>query len=251
MTAQNARPAAEILVTIGVPRLMAPPRGDVGIPRLCPPPVRSPADDVKPNPEPRSRRKRCRSPLRNPARLPWDVFTSPYRPSRRATHPERLSRSRCWLVGRIRKRCPRLAQPRPTRGCKVKMVSSLEQGGLLGPWLQQLFWRPAKPPGFGSAGLQVRVAGSFQPVAQLVEPPLDLWGPTNRTARRQEKRAGDQARGSPGTFYRQVLGQGEILTGTAICASRLAPWLHSLHGRLSLPANLRTGSTAGAGMLGR
>ena len=98
----------------------------------------------------------------------------PYRPKSGATHPERLSRSRCWLVVGTRKRCPRLAQPRPTRGCKVKPVSSWKTTVSRGPSSPSFFYRSLEAARLGGPGLQVRVTGPFQAVAQLVHPHLGL-----------------------------------------------------------------------------
>ena len=101
-------------------------------------------------------------------------FHQPVPTQQGATHPERLSRSRCWLVVRTRNRCPRRAQPRPPRGCKVKPVSSGNTTVSPGPSRRSFFERPVTALGLAGASLQVGVAGAFQPVAQLVEPPLGL-----------------------------------------------------------------------------
>jgi hypothetical protein len=53
--------------------------------------------------------------------------------NRGATHPNRLSRSRCWLVVGTLSRLPRLAHPIPRRGCRVNPVSSSKTIVSFGP----------------------------------------------------------------------------------------------------------------------
>ena len=69
---------------------------------------------------------------------------------------------------------PALAQPRPTRGCKVKPVSSWKTTVSRGPSSASFFYRPLEAARLGGPRLQVRVTGPFQAVAQLVHPHLGL-----------------------------------------------------------------------------